>query len=77
MRSHFLRQGLRWSEGDLRRLRALAARGEPLAVIATRLGRTVEAVQWQADKRGIALRRATPARGTLAPLRAMPVSAPS
>jgi len=57
VRTHLLRQGLRWSAGDVRRLRELAARKEPLRVIATKLGRTPQSVQWQADKRGIVLAR--------------------
>lgn len=49
--------GLRWSEGDVRRLRALAGRGCALHEVAQKLGRSHYAILWQADRYGIAIRR--------------------
>ena len=55
MSTKHLREGLRWSAGDLRRLVTMAQRGERLTIIARRLERTRQAVQYQAEKRGFRL----------------------
>jgi hypothetical protein len=47
------RNGLRWSEGDLRRLRAFADRKTPFDQIAKRLGRTLQSIRWKAERLGI------------------------